>query len=63
MLLQRHGKNGLPRNEFKEQDEREYNAYVRRTGDTTWKPVRMKSKDVKLERVMPEKKLTHKLEE
>lgn len=44
MKLQRYGQNGKPRNETKEMPEDEYLAYVRRTGDQTWRPVRLKSK-------------------
>lgn len=40
MKLQRYGKDGLPRNEFKEMDRDQYEAYVRRTGDRTFRPVK-----------------------
>ena len=43
MKLQRYGKDGLPRNEFRELPENEYQALEARTkGKSGWKPVRPK---------------------
>jgi hypothetical protein len=40
MKLQRYGKDGQPRNEFKDLDRYTHEAYVRRTGDRTWRPIK-----------------------
>jgi hypothetical protein len=40
MKLQRYGKDGQPRNEFKDSDRDTHEAYVRRTGDRTWRPIK-----------------------